>query len=278
MLALAPVVIQHHKRGYTKSPFKKWPCVELRSARSCWCCRSVTWPNRPGSCGSSVVFGLQKVQKETLPHEIYSQAWIPYLRESTYQQHGGRGPSTMFWAINIGGNAVLHVSLSCSNEGRQGAGHDRAMLSLHALWFELHVHVVTFNYKCILSQNSLILKPIVGKLVSEHVRSFLGVVWHIVWSLSESYICLCLRFLKKSQQWHNDYIVPTKDNLGNSISIHTRASCTPHSWCIYPATSYTSWAMECPWVKGWIIARHLTVRQLIVQYVWSYMYVHTMDQ
>ena len=29
-----------------------------------------------------------------------------------------------------------------------------------------------------------------GKLASDHVQSFMEVVWHIVWSLSESYICL----------------------------------------------------------------------------------------
>jgi len=39
------------------------------------------------------------------------------------------------------------------------------------------------------------------KLVSDHVHSFLEVVWHIVWSLSESYTCF--EFWKYSAQ--NDY-------------------------------------------------------------------------
>jgi len=78
-----------------------------------------------------------------------------YLRESAYRQHGG--PLGWERSASVESRSMLHTPLHCSDEGRQGAGHE---LCYHCTLSGLSCmhHADTFNYRCTLSQNS----PVVG--------------------------------------------------------------------------------------------------------------------
>ena len=118
--------------------------------------------------------------------------WNEYFRESAYQQRGG--PLCWEQSTSLELRSMLHAPLHSSDEGRQGAGHKLCyhftLSGLSCMNMQSHSIIGVLSHR--IHQSSSQWWAINGKLMSDHVRSFLEVVGHIVWSLSKSYICLCM--------------------------------------------------------------------------------------
>ena len=115
-----------------------------------------------------------------------------YLRESTYLQCGGplcweRSTSVESWSMS-------HAPLHCSDEGRQGAGHELCYhctlsgLSLSCMHTQSHSITGVLSHR--IHQSSSQWWAINGKLVSYYVRSFLEVVWHCLITFRKLYLSL----------------------------------------------------------------------------------------
>ena len=106
----------------------------------------------------------------------------------------------MLRAINISGVAIDVARTFALFRQGQTRSWSWAVLVLHALWFELHEHAVTFNYRCTSSQNSLVLKPMVGYKWKVGVRPCPVI--------SGSGLTHCLITFRKSL-WRNAKTLPT---------------------------------------------------------------------
>jgi len=88
------------------------------------------------------------------------------------------------WVINISGVAinVTYAPLHCSDEDRQGAGHELCchctLSGLSCMHMQSHSIAGVLIHR--IHQSSSQRWAIIGNLVSDHVQSFLEVVWHIV--------------------------------------------------------------------------------------------------
>ena len=85
--------------------------------------------------------------------------------------------------------STLHALVHSSDEGRQGAGHKLCYhFTLSGLsCMHMQSHSITGVLSHRIHHSTSQWWAINGKFVSDHVRSFMEVVWHSVWSLS---VCL----------------------------------------------------------------------------------------
>ena len=188
VLAWALVAIQHHKRsccsrnGHVRN-FDRQD-VDVAGVRH--------RQTGPGPRGSSDLWCSCREYKSKLCSMEFT-CRHGYLRESAYQHCG----ESLCRELRININGVV-INFTCTSAlFRQGQTRSWlwGMVSNHALWIDLQnmqSHSITGVLSHRIHQSSSQWWAINRKLVSDHVRSFLEVVWHIAWSLSESYIYICL--------------------------------------------------------------------------------------